>query len=333
MKKLSCILLAIMAAAMLAIAGCSKPAVQNSPTVEPSQSAQTEATNTFEATEEPTSTPEPAAFPVTVTDVMGTEVTIPSEPAKIVSLAPSTTEILFTLGIGGKLVGVDAFSDYPAEAANIEKIGDFNGPNIEAIAAQAPDVILAGNGLQQDAIDKLRELGIPVLTTEARAFDQIGATITMIGAATGTSEEAEKLVQAIDTKTQALKDAAAQLEKKDVTVYYALSYGEYGNWTSGPGSFINDIILLCGAVPVTQNAESPWVEYNMEALISANPDMILVGEPMKEGLLIADGYKDLDAVKNGNVFGADDNVCSRPGPRIIEAMDAFLAAIQQVANK
>lgn len=264
-----------------------------------------------------------------VTDMMGNALSLTISPDdKIVSLTPAGTEIVFALGAGGKLVGVDAFSTYPEETQQIEVVGDFNGPDVEKIISLEPNIVLSGNTLQQDSIDQLNELGLQVVCVEATTFEQIPEAMTLVGELLQTPDEAAQVVQNIDNAIAAAKEHAPTESK---SVYYAMSYGDMGYWTSGPGSFINTMIELAGGTCVTADGGYPWIEYPVEDLVAANPDIILIASDSGdvESFSATPGLGDLDAVKNGAVYVVDADVLSRPGPRIAEAV----AMISDILNK
>jgi len=221
MKKLLNLLLAIVLAVALA-AGC---AAQSAPE-DTSQSAA------------------PTAVPKDLmdenVDALG-ETAAPvdtSEALTIVSTAPSATEILFALGCGENIVGVDIYSTYPEETANIEKVGDFNGFDIEKVISLNPGVVFAGNGLQQEQIAQLKDAGLNVVAAEATYYEDIAASITLIGATVGKEAEAASLNEQIASVAASVQQKAAEFEQKP-SVYYVMGIGDYGNWTSGEGSFIN----------------------------------------------------------------------------------------------
>jgi iron complex transport system substrate-binding protein len=152
-----------------------------------------------------------AAFPVTITDDAGREVTIESEPQRIVSLAPANTEIIAALGLIDRLVGVTSFDDYPPEVASIDIIGDFASPNLEAVAAAEPDIVLATSGVQADVIGQLENLGAVVVAVDPADLESLFGSIAMVGEATGTSGEADTIVSSmrsqLDEITVAIGDA------------------------------------------------------------------------------------------------------------------------------
>ncbi|MDL2237168.1 ABC transporter substrate-binding protein [Christensenellaceae bacterium OttesenSCG-928-K19] len=239
---------------------------------------------------------------------------------KIVSVSPSGTEIICALGAEDRLVGRDEYSNYPESVQDVEVVGDFNGPDVEKVVALEPDVVLMSDKLQQDAIDQLEDLGVPVVLVDATSLEDIPYSFELIGKLVGEEEAAQALA---DELAQAIADAQANQPEEAKTVYYAMSYGDAGNWTSGPGSFIYDMIKIAGGTPVPDDESLPtWVEYPVEDLVAADPDIILTDSSMGAVDPIEDqtGYSDLTAVAEGNVHEISADVFSRPGPRIIDAI-------------
>ena len=252
------------------------------------------------------------ALAVTVTDLTGREVDV-SSARRIVSLTPSNTEILFALGLGDRVVGVDAYSNYPAEAAAIEvKCGDYAGPNAELIVSLKPDLILAGNKLQADAIAQLAGLGLTVIAAEADTYAGIPDSIRLI--ATAAEADPTPLLQSMAQKEQAILAAVAG--KTPSTVYYAVSFGDWGDYTVGPGSFIYEVMEKIGALPVTFDSPVPWPMYSLEQLVANNPQVILLGadEARAAEIYVQEGYKDLPAVKSGHVYRIDPDMSKWPKP-------------------
>jgi iron complex transport system substrate-binding protein len=171
-------------------------------------------------------------------------------------------------------------------------------------------------------------MGITVVVVEATAFDDIPKSIELVGKIVGMEDVAEQVTADIDAAVKSAQDNQPSEEK---TVYYAMSYGDMGNWTSGPGSFINTMIELAGGKCITADQAAPWIEYSLEDLAAADPDIILLDSSMgsTEALAEVAGYKDLTAVRNGNVYAIDADVFTRPGPRIGEAV----LEISEILNK
>ncbi|MDD5017565.1 MAG: ABC transporter substrate-binding protein [Eubacteriales bacterium] len=263
------------------------------------------------------------------TDALGNEIDtdMTTDELTIVSTAASITEILFALGCGDSIIGVDIYSTYPEEAADIEKIGDFNGFDTEKIISLNPAVVFAGNTLQMQGIEALEDAGLNVVAVEPTYYEDIAQSITLIGSIVGKEEEAAALNQDMADAAAAVEKTAAEIGEKP-TVYYVMFIGESGNWTSGQGSFINTVIEMAGGVCTTAGTQSEWLEYPMEDLIVDDPDILLVSDLVAEEDLLAEtGYADLTAVQNGSYYFIDADIIERPGPRITEALETIQGTI------
>jgi iron complex transport system substrate-binding protein len=271
------------------------------------------------ATSPPAEEPAPAApaFPVTITDDASRTVEIAAQPQRIVSLAPGNTEILFAIGAGDRVVGVTSLDDYPAQVADIAKVGDFAGPNIEAVAAANPDLVFATTGVQADVIVKLEELGAKVIAIDPQNVAALYADIIEIGQATGNTAEAEKVVS--DMKAQAEEVRVAVEGAAPVTAFVEIAQNPL--FTVGAGTIIDELITLGGGTNVV--TEPGYVPYSTEQLLKADPDVYFAtrGSMSDPAALEArPGFKDLTAVKRGAVLVLDDNLVSRPGPRVMEGL-------------
>ena len=235
---------------------------------------------------------------------------------------------MFALGLGDKIVGIDISSTYPPETAGIDVVGDFNGFDIEKVVALEPTVVFAGNGLQHEDIARLEEAGLQVVASEATYFDDIAKSITLIGSVVGKEAEAAALNAQIAQAEAAVKEKAAVFTEKP-SVYYVMGIGEYGNWTSGKGSFINSVIEKAGGVCVTADTESEWLEYPVEDLVAADPDILIVSQWVAEAdLTAAVGYADMTAVKSKHYYFINPDIIERPGPRIGQALQEILGHIE-----
>ena len=269
-----------------------------------------------------------AAFPVTVTDDAGREVTIDSEPMRIVSLAPSNTEIVAALGLLDRLVGVTSFDDYPPEVADIDVIGDFAGPNLEAVAAAQPDLVLATTGVQADVIGQLEDLGATVVAVDPTDLAGLFASIEMVGAATGASEAALALTTSMRDDLATVTDAIGDAEP--VTCFLEIAQDPL--FTAGAGTLLDDLITAAGGVNVV--TEPGWVAYSLEQLVVDDPEVYLatlgsMSDP--SDLASRPGYSELSAVTSGRVHVLDDNLVSRPGPRVVEGVRLIAAALHPEA--
>lgn len=266
--------------------------------------------------------------PVAAVDAGGREISLEEAPGRIVSLAPSNTEILFALGLGDRVVGVTNYCNYPAEVAGVEKVGDYWSPNYEAIVALEPDLILAvGTPDSQQVID-LEGYGLTVFLLQAETVEQVPEDIRLIGTITGATEAAEALAGEVTGRIDAVKAAVGSVAATDrASVFWVL---DSGLWTVGPGSFVHDLITLAGGSNVATDLGQAYAQYSMEGLLQADPDVIIVpllDSTLGDALTALEGWDSLRAVREGRVFQVDPDVVSRPGPRIAEAIELVAGLI------
>jgi iron complex transport system substrate-binding protein len=268
------------------------------------------------------------AFPVTITDVYGSQITLEKEPQRIVALAPSIVEVLYKLGLGDRIVGVTEYCDYPEEAKSKPIVGDFNSINTEKIIEAKPDLVLGGAGMSKETFKSLTDLKLNVMVAEARTLAQIPETFVMIGKAAGREQEARKLADGINSSMDEFRKKVQGAEK--VKVYFVMSFGKQGNWTAGKGTFISDLVNLAGGENISDDVDS-WNDYSLEKIIEKNPDILLVSNMVAGGstdvLDNEKGYSMTNAVKNNKLFILDDNLVQRPGPRIVEGLEIIAKAI------
>lgn len=312
MKKILSLILALML--LIAFTACQA----QQPAVQPSNQQQTS---------------QPAASgKLEITDLKGRTVTFDKVPERIVSLSPANTEILFAVGAGDKVVGVTSYCDYPEQAKNIDKIGSFEGPNLELIQKAKPDVVLAGGYIQEDLIKSLEELNIPVVSTEATDFNSIFDSITLIGKLSGNDQKAVEVIKG-------MKDKIADIESKvkgktPKSVFYVV-------WTdpittAGSGTFINDVIKAAGGINTAEKAQY-WAKYSAEELVKDNPEYLFSSKhATNEGVTVdfykqSPVFKNLDSVKNNKIYlMSDDNIICRPGPRIVEAIEEIAKVLHDI---
>jgi iron complex transport system substrate-binding protein len=262
------------------------------------------------------------AFPVTITDDASRTVTMKAAPQRIVSLAPANTEIAFALGLGDKVVGVTTYDDYPAEVTSIAKVGDFASPNLEAIAAAKPDLVLATSGVQADMVAKLEGLGATVMVVDPQNIAGVYADIARVGKVTGSSEKAEELTTSMKADVDAVRKAVAG--KAPVTAFVEI--GQNPLYTVGSGTLIDELVALAGGRNVV--TQPGYVGYSAEQLIAADPQVYLATKGSSSdpsAITSRAGFGKLAAVKTGRIVILDDNLVSRPGPR-------FVLGLKQIAE-
>lgn len=268
------------------------------------------------------------AFPVTLTDDAGREVTIESEPERIISLAPANTEIIYGLGLLDRLVGVTTFDDFPPEVADIEKVGDFVQPNIEVIAAAEADLILATTGVQADVVEQLEAAGAVVLAIDPQTLDELFASIATVGAATGRSEEAADVVSGMRVELASVAEAIADEEP----VRCFLEIAQDPLFTAGKGTLLDDLIRAAGGDNIV--TEYGYVGFSLEQLVTEDPTVYLATKGSMSNpadLAKRPGYDRLSAVIAGRVAVLDDNLVSRPGPRVVQGVRQIAEALHPAA--
>ncbi|OMP68081.1 ABC transporter substrate-binding protein [Domibacillus epiphyticus] len=293
----------------------------------------TEETGNSKKTDENTETAkeETAAFPVTVTGADKQEVEIEAAPKRIVTLMPSVTEIAFELNLGDQIVGVTDNDTYPKEVNEKERVGGME-LNVEKVLSLNPDLVLADISTDEKAITQIRDAGIDVLvSSEAKSIDQIYTSYELISEATGTQEEAQKDIETVKEGIAAIEEKASQIKEEDVKNVYFEIAGPPEIYSVGKNTFINEVIELVGANNV-MNTEEGWPKVSEEAIIEKNPDTILLNygwyvENATEGVLKRQGWENIAAIQNNEVFEVDGDLTSRPGPRIVQGAEQIAEAI------
>jgi len=268
----------------------------------------------------------------TVTDDAGRTVSVPSNPQRIVSLAPSNTEILFALGLGDQVVGVTDFCDYPAEAKSKEKVGGVT-PNVEQIVALNPDLVvtISGDPFPAELINRLEELKIATLVLSPKDLDSVYHDIELVGQVTGKQAEAKKLVDDMKARAQAVAKKCENVATRPMIFYELDATDPAKPFTVGPGSWHDTFIQIAGGTNVAAKAASPWVQFSMEELVKANPDLIVLGDAnwgvTADAVRAREGWGNLKAVQSGAIYPIDDNLISRPGPRVVGGLEALAKII------
>jgi iron complex transport system substrate-binding protein len=269
-------------------------------------------------------------YPLTIKDQMNREVTLEKEAERIISLAPSNTEILFSLGLGGKVVGVTNYCDYPEEAKSKGKIGGFADPNMEKIISLKPDLVLATD-MHQKPVEQLEKLNIPVVVLAPKNIPDMLNSIEIIGKATGKIAESQKLVETLTERIKAIENKVAGIpQDKRPKVYYEVWPEPFT--TAGPGTFVNDIIEKAGGQNIAGDAQKAYPEYSQEMIISKDPDIIIfshhgTSKQTAEDILKRSGWENIKAIKDKKVFYVDENIVQRATPRLIDGLEQFARII------
>ncbi|MCK8517992.1 ABC transporter substrate-binding protein [Methanoculleus sp. 7T] len=264
---------------------------------------------------------------VTVTDDFGETVTIRGIPQRIVSLAPSNTEILYALDLGDRVVGVTDCCDYPPTASDKPKVGGYSGVNIEKVIAAEPDLVFAAPGNTEDTVKRLRTLGMTVVVLNPRTVDDVLQDVELVGEATGQEEQASVCVKELRNRIRAVTEKTEGLAEKP-SVAHVVWYDPI--WVSGRGTFQDEVIAMAGGTNAFGSVEE-WSIVSLEEFITTDPEYIFVssGTGMsKDGYNAVYDYfmneprmQRLDAVRNGHIYIINADIISRGGPRIVDALE------------
>lgn len=298
-KRIVSLLLAL--AMIFALAGCTSS--------EPAQPA------------EP-SEPEASGSAITVTDMTGREITLDEPATRVVALSAADCEFLYAVGAGDTLVGRGEYCDYPAEVLDVPSVQSGYDTNIEQIIALEPQVLLMSTMAQtEEQVAALEEAGIKVVVSDAQDIEGVYTALEMIGTLMGKENEAEQVITTMKVRFQELSGSTSTQGK---TVYFEVSPLEYGLWTAGKGTFMNEIAEMLGMKNVFDDVEG-WAEISEEQVLERNPDYIVTitmyfgeGPTPEEEIMARPGWENVTAVQNGAILNLQNNELSRPTPRLTD---------------
>ncbi|HUX49137.1 MAG TPA: ABC transporter substrate-binding protein [Dehalococcoidia bacterium] len=255
-----------------------------------------------------------------VFDDLGRLVAINGTPQRIVSLAPSNTEILFALGLGDKVVGVTDWCNYPPEALEKEKVGGYVTPDIEKIVALNPDLILVAYGTPMEVINTMVGLGLTVFGIKTTDLDDVLNDIRTVGEITDKEVEAYALTSEMAVGIKAITDQTEELEQRP-RVFYIVGH-EPSLWTAGSGTFIHELIEKGGGVNTCQNITG-YSEISIEYVLARDPEIIIASEWSYDWAINASELASTNASQTGRIYTLDDDLAQRPGPRLVEGLEWF----------
>jgi iron complex transport system substrate-binding protein len=259
-------------------------------------------------------------------------------PKRIISLAPNVTEILFSLGLDKEIVGVSRFCNFPQQARKKEKIGGMIDPSLEKILSLKPDLIFAFRGNPLRLIHRLKRLQLNVFVcTTGTTLESVFSLIEKIGQITHKQKEAERLVSLLRDDLERIKESL-----EDVSHYPKVFINLHGQglWTTGKNSFLNDLVVTAKGINIAGRTSRPWLSYNREELIHQNPEYIIVlarthkeFASAKEWFTQQAHLENIQAVRDGNIFFLNEDLATRPGPRIFKALDRLAEIIHPMLSK
>ena len=268
-----------------------------------------------------------------VTDREGTEVNIPTKIEKIISTAPSNTEVLMALGLGDKLVAIDKYStDIEGINTELPQI-DFSNPDAETIIGLEPDIVIASGhnktGSAEDPFKAISEAGIPVVyIPSSDSIDGIYKDIEFIADVVNEKSKGKEIVDDMKAQVEKIKAIGDTITDKK-SVYFEISPAPYLS-SFGKSTFLNEMIEIIGAKNIFENEEG-WVSPTAEVIIDANPDVIITNagymENPTEEIKSRDAWENINAIKNNEVYLVDQNASSRPSQNVIKALEQMAKAV------
>jgi iron complex transport system substrate-binding protein len=269
-------------------------------------------------------------FPVVLADAQGVEVRIDRRPERIVSTAPNVTEILFALGVGGRVVAVTDQCKYPAEAARLPRIGGFWTPSAEKAMGARPDLVIGSRGNPSEFLSALRASGCPVFTIDPKTLGDIFEAIQQVAQIIGEPRERDSLISSMQGRLDTIASRLADVpEARRPSAFILLEVSSL--YTAGSGTFLDEAIRAAGGRNIAGHLKE-YRPFSMETLVATNPDFLLLsameGDPerMARELRANPALRRLGAARGGGIILLDADVISRPGPRVVEAVEAMAQA-------
>ncbi|MGI5891873.1 MAG: ABC transporter substrate-binding protein [Bacillota bacterium] len=255
----------------------------------------------------------------TLVDILGNQIVVDEPIQRIVSLSPAATEILYAIGADEYLLANTIYCNYPEQANNKPKIGDFSNPNMELILSYEPQLVLTASGVQENIINKFRELNIPVFSLDAYNVEDVLKNIQMAGVITGKQKQAGVVISEInDVLGEIATNVASQTENPTVFI----EIWDDPLMTAGGASFISDMIVRAGGINIAADMDVEYAEFSREQLLSKDPCVyLLIGyKNQVNNLRDRAGFAALSAVKNNRVYIIEDDLLTVCGPRIVEGI-------------
>ena len=262
---------------------------------------------------------------IRLTDMTGREVWLPEPAAKVVALTAADVEILYAIGAGDRLVGRGEYCNYPPEALDVQSVQSGYETNIEQIIALEPQLLIMSQMAQtEEQVQQLENAGIVTFVTYPQTIDETYMVIDLIGALTGKEKESAILISDMKNVFSELQGKAAAAGGEEKTIYFEVSPLEYGLWTAGAGTFMNEVAELIGLRNIFGDVED-WAEVSEEQVIERDPDYIMTvgmyfgdGPTPIESILTRPGWENITAIKNKAILNLTEDELSRPGPRLAD---------------
>jgi iron complex transport system substrate-binding protein len=273
---------------------------------------------------QPEATPTLQSSPIE--DGLGRELILDEPAQRVVSLAPSNTEILFAVGAGNQVIGRDEFSDYPDQANTLPSVGgSFGDYNLEAILDLEPDLVLAAEINTPEQVKSMEDLGLTVfLLPNPTSLEEMYGNLLTVAKLTGHESETEELVEGLRERVSQVEMDIESAEDQPTAFYELDATDPSAPWTAGSGTFIDTLITMAGGENIASDMEG-HLQISVEELLVRDPQVILLGDSAygvtSESLSERPGWNNISALVNGRIYAFDDNLVSRPGPRLVDGLE------------
>ena len=279
--------------------------------------------------------PAPVVETREVHDDLGGNLRVPVKIERAISLAPSLTEMIFAVGAGDRLVGVTTYCNFPAETAAIEKVGDTQTPNIEKIIALRPQIIFISTASQLEAFSKtLEEQGIAVVAIHTSGLEDMLQDLNQLGEILGTQKAAQQEIERLSARIRTI-DEHIELNNhwgREIGIETPRVFVQVSNdplFTIGKESYLTDLIKRAGGISVTAEVPTAYPKLSKEAAAALDPDLILLSDS-EDNREPSVAFQNSKAVRSGSVYRINADIISRPGPRLVDALDEIVEKIQRV---
>ena len=275
---------------------------------------------------------------ITVTDMTGREITLDGPATRIVALTASDVEIIYALGAGDLIVGRGEYCDWPAEVLDKPVVKSGAETNLEEILALEPNVVIMATMAQtEDQVNALEEAGVKVIVSDAQNLEGVYTAIALIGRIVGRDDEAAALIGEMQNTFDAIREKSVDTGR---TVYFEVSPLEWGLWAAGPGTFMDELAGIVGLTNAFADLGQAWGAVSEEQVFEKDPDYIVTtgmywgeGPTPVEEIMSRAGWDQLKAVQNNQIFNADNNEITRPGPRLMNAIQALYDFVYGTAEE
>lgn len=272
--------------------------------------------------------PTATAKPLVIVDGLDRPIQFDAAAQKIISIAPSNTEILFAVGAGSQVLARDEFSDFPAEALGLPSVGGgFGQLDVEKMISLQPDLVLASELTPADQVESLEKLGLKVyLLPNPINLEEMYTNLMTVGQITGREKQAQELVDKLKARVKTVDEKVAGAQARPLVFYELDGTDPNAPWTAGPGSFIDALIARAGGENLGGSLGEAYAQISIEQILLDNPAIVLLGDftwggVTVEDVLERDSWQDVQAVQSASIYTFDDNLVSRPGPRLVDGLE------------